>query len=183
MELNRGKLRIMLQRIKNKYIDFSFEIGIVVKGVFAIFETIGSFVVLFITPHFIRRAVAVFTREELTEDPTDFISHYLLQLANSFSVKAQMFAFIYLFVHGVIKLFLIGALLKKKLWAYPASIIVFTLFILYQIYRYFHTYSVWLIVLTVFDVIVVWLIWREYKLVKERLSVAEAMAKAVKTEK
>ena len=157
----------MLQRIKNRLIDVSFEIGIVVKGAFAVFEVIGSFVVLFITPHFVQWAVDLFTREELTEDPSDVISAFLLHFADSFSVKAQMFAFVYLLIHGAVKLFLIGALFKKKLWAYPVSIAVFGLFILYQVIRWLSTHSIALVLLTMFDFIVLWLIWNEYQRVKK----------------
>ena len=56
-------------------------------------------------------------------------------------------------------------LLQKKLWSYPASLIVLGLFIIYQLYRFFYTYSLGLIVLTVFDLIIMVLIWHEYRLV------------------
>jgi uncharacterized membrane protein len=160
----------MSELLKRKYIDFAFRWSIILKGIDAIIEIVASFVVLFVTQDFVLHAVSLITHEELTEDPKDFISNYLLGAAQNFSVGAQMFAFIYLLSHGVIKLLLIAGLLKKKLWAYPASLVVFSLFIVYQIYRYTYTQSVWLIILTLFDLIVLWLIWREYRYIKKKNS-------------
>ena len=53
--------------------------------------------------------------------------------------------------HRVIKILLVGALLKRKLWAYPLAGAVFAAFITYQLYRYNFTRSIGLI----------WLIWLE----------------------
>ena len=47
-----------------------------------------------------------------------------------------MFAAIYLLSHGVIKVVLVASLFRELLWAYPAAIVVFTLFIVYQLYPY-----------------------------------------------
>jgi uncharacterized membrane protein len=61
-------------------------------------------------------------------------------------------------------------LIRNKLWAYPASLLVLGLFSAYQLYRFSYTHSVGLIVLTVFDVIVMELIWHEYRLVSRNLT-------------
>ncbi len=169
MESNRGKLDAMIRRLKDTLIDYFFEIGIAVKGGFALLEIVGSFVVLYITPNTVRRVVAFFTREELTEDPTDLVANYIMHLAGTFSIQAQVFTFIYLLVHGLVKLFLVIMLFKKRLWAYPASMAAFSLFVAYELFRYFeYSHSIWYIVLSVFDMAIIWVIWREYKLVKER---------------
>jgi uncharacterized membrane protein len=41
-------------------------------------------------------------------------------VAQGFSVGTQNFDVFYLLSHGIVKLFLVAALLKNKLWAYPA---------------------------------------------------------------
>ncbi|WP_337128019.1 DUF2127 domain-containing protein [Mesorhizobium sp. Cs1321R2N1] len=61
---------------------------------------------------------------------------------------------------------LVAALLKRRLWAYPASLAALLLFIIYQLYRFSYTHSAGLIVLTLFDLLVVWLVWHEYRLVQ-----------------
>jgi uncharacterized membrane protein len=67
--------------------------------------------------------------------------------------------------HGIVKLFLVVGLLRNKLWAYPAAIVVFVLFIAYQLYRLSSAPSPLLVLLTVFDVVVIGLTWHEYRIV------------------
>ena len=61
------------------------------------------------------------------------------------------------------KIVLVTALLKNKLWAYPWMIAFLGIFIVYQLYRIALTPTIWLITLTVFDGLVVWLTYREYR--------------------
>ncbi len=62
----------------------------------------------------------------------------------------------------MIKIVLVAALLRDKIWAYPWMIAFLIVFIVYQIYRMTFAFSVGLLGLTVFDVLVVWLTYREY---------------------
>jgi uncharacterized membrane protein len=48
----------------------------------------------------------------------------------------------YLLSHGLVKVLLVAGLLREKLWAYPASLIVLSAFIAYQTYRYSSTHSI-----------------------------------------
>jgi uncharacterized membrane protein len=61
-----------------------------------------------------------------------------------------------------VKLVLVWALYRRKLWAYPAAIAVFAAFGVYQMYRYFVSASFSMIALTVLDVIIIVLTWIEY---------------------
>ena len=107
------------------------------------------------------------TLGELGEDPHDLFSNYLLKTATNLSISTQHFVAFYLFSHGIVKLFVIIGLLRKKYWAYPASIAVFSGFIVYQLYRYSHTHSFWLLVFTVFDIIVIYLTIHEWRTSKK----------------
>lgn len=106
------------------------------------------------------------TQDEIAEDPRDFIANHLCHAASRFSLGSEHFMAIYLLGHGVVKIFVVVALLKNRLWAYPVALIVFGGFVIYQSYRFALTHSVGLIALTVFDLIVMWFIWLEYKAVK-----------------
>jgi uncharacterized membrane protein len=99
--------------------------------------------------------------------PDDQLANYLLDFAANLTLSTLIFGAFYLLSHGILKLILVIALLKNRLWAYPWSLVLFTLFIIYQIYRYTYTYSVGLILLTIFDIIVIWLIWHEYQIMKK----------------
>jgi len=151
-----------------------FRISLFVKGAFAVVEIIGGVLAYFVTQHFLYRVVLYITQQELLEDPRDFFSNYLVQFAGQFSLSSQHFVVLYLLSHGIIKLFLIQGLIKKNLWYYPASLVIFSLFILYQFYRWNITYSPWLLALTLFDIGIIVLTVHEYRYIKksqEKLSV------------
>lgn len=153
--------------LREHTIHTTFEITLLVKGVHAILEILGGVLVFFINGTYVISTVLTFTQEELTEDPKDILANYLLHASNTFSVGTQHFIALYLLSHGIIKLFLILGLLKKKLWAYPLSILVFILFAVYQLYRYSYTHSPWLLLLTVLDIVIIWLTIHEYRYMKK----------------
>ena len=68
----------------------------------------------------------------------------------------------YLLTHGLVKIVLVGALLRNKLWAYPWMIAVLVAFIGYQLYRIAVGPTAGMVALTIFDAVIVWLTRREY---------------------
>jgi uncharacterized membrane protein len=147
--------------------ELSFRISIALKGVNAALEIVGGVTLIAVSPAFILRIVALLTQDELAEDPRDFVANYFLHAASHVSLAGQRFAAIYLFSHGVIKIGLVWALLKHKLWAYPLSIMVFGAFIVCQLYRFSFTHGLGLIALSLFDLVVIWLIYLEYRALKQ----------------
>ena len=145
-----------------------FEISILLKGFDAVLEVAAGLFALFTSSDLIVHFANYFTAAELGEDPNDFIANYLRHLASQYAAAGHTFAAIYLLSHGVIKLALVVGLLRGKLWAYPAALVVFSLFILYQIYLYIGDQSTAVLVLTLFDAIVLWFVWREYLIALER---------------
>jgi uncharacterized membrane protein len=148
----------------------AFEIGIFFKGLDGVAEIIGAILLLVVSPGAISHILAMITQHELSEDPHDFIASHLLRVSERFSVDSQFFAAMYLLVHGVVKVLLVWALLRAKLWAYPAAIVVFAAFGVYQMYRYVLSPSFSMIALTVLDVVVIVLTWMEYGRLKRRES-------------
>jgi uncharacterized membrane protein len=132
----------------------------------ALTETIGGIAFYFISQDFIINFVFTITRDELSEDPHDFIAGYFVNLSHNLLLSTQHFISIYLLLHGVIKLGVIIGLLKNKLWAYPVSIFIFSMFIVYQLYRFYFINSLWLLILTFFDMLIIWLVWQEYQKVR-----------------
>ncbi len=157
-----------------KTIHFFFLIGLILKGINGLLEAAGGVALLFISKANIGLLANLVTSNELAEDPHDVIANYLLKVAADFSLDARIFSSVYLLAHGLVKIFLVGALLKKKLWAYPLAMIVFILFIIYQLYRYGHTGSVLLLLLSGFDFILIILTWLEYRFLKARAGLREA---------
>lgn len=146
-----------------------FSISILLKGIFALIELILGILLLFITSSLLLKFVYYIFGHELIQDPADVLVNFLLNLFSNFSSSIKIFFAIYLLIHGIIKLGLIVALWREKLWAYPLSETIFSLFIIYQIYRYFQYPSVSLILLTILDIFVIILIYLEYKNFKSRL--------------
>lgn len=156
------KIQRLLLKLK-KSIHVSFEISIALKGVNGLFEIIGGSLLLFIPPEKISNFLQLITYRELLQDPNDRIANYLLNIAHTLSVGSKLFAALFLLSHGVIKLFLILALLKKKHWAYPTAIIVFILFSVYQLYRYILFGNSNMLIILILDVIMIILTWLEYE--------------------
>lgn len=143
-------------------LDRAFEIGIVIKGIDGVLELLGGLLLLVLTPAAINHLLAGVTQHELSEDPHDFVATHLLDLGNGLTGAAVRFAAAYLLVHGVVKVVLVLALLRNRLWAYPAMIALLGVFIVYQLYRIVLEPTAWLVVLTVFDAFIIWLTWREW---------------------
>jgi uncharacterized membrane protein len=165
-----------LTEIKNKFIndfkrgdltDKAFHLGILFKGIDAILEIIGGFLLLTINPVTLNQLIIFLTQRELSEDPKDLIANQLFRLAQTLSLDSLFFGAFYLLSHGIIKLLLIGGLWKRKVNAYPAAMIFFLMFIVYQLYRYSMTRSFWLIALSIFDTLVIYLIWAEYRRIRK----------------
>ncbi len=143
-----------------------FIISIFIKGVDGILEILGGLILG--TTGIVGGTIATLTEHELSEDPHDAFAAYLQHLFSHGALHVTAFGALYLLVHGIIKVFLVAALLKNKLWAYPASIVFLILFILYQIYRFTFTGSLWLVALTIFDALVLALVFHEYRHARRR---------------
>ena len=144
-------------------LDWVFEIGIILKGLDGVLETIGGLLLLFVSPATINQLVVNLTQHELSEDPHDFIARRLLHYTHALTGSAVTFAALYLLAHGIVKIVLVAALLLNQMWAYPWMIGFLLLFIGYQLYLIALSPTGGLTALTIFDALIVWLTWREWR--------------------
>ncbi|MGV8906399.1 MAG: DUF2127 domain-containing protein [Acetobacterium sp.] len=144
-----------------------FEIGLILKGINGLLEIVGGLLLLFLNPNRMDKLIVFMTQNELSKDPNDMVANTLISLGHSFSISPDYFGIYYLMTHGLIKCILIILLWKRKLWAYPLTMIVLAIFITYQLYRYSMSPSVFLIALSVFDSIMIGLIFIEYRKIKK----------------
>ena len=151
---------------KNNLIHKSFQIGILVKGIDGVLEIIGGFLLMFVNPVRLNKLITLLTQHELSEDPRDMIAKFIIKFSSNFSISSQYFGAFYLISHGIIKFILVILLWRKKIWAYPLTIVSLILFIIYQMYRYTVDHSVVLLILTIFDIIMILLTFVEYKSMK-----------------
>jgi uncharacterized membrane protein len=143
-----------------------FLIGIILKGFDGLIEIMSGFFIYFIKPETLNNLAYIITRNEITEDPNDFIANGLIKLAQGFLIDKKLFLFLFLISHGIIKIFLVSQLLKKKIWAYPLAILSFVLFLLYQLYQYYLSFSPGFLILSIIDLFVIILTWLEYNRIK-----------------
>jgi uncharacterized membrane protein len=143
-------------------LDRAFRITVTLKGLDAVLELIGGFILLFISPASINHFVRWATAHELATDPHDFVARHLLRSASMLTRSKTLYGAIYLLIHGGAKLALVVLVLRNKLWAYPWLVGLLLAFVVYQTYQLTQKPSFGLIVLTLFDLLVAWLTWREY---------------------
>jgi uncharacterized membrane protein len=140
-------------------LDKAFEVSLLLKFLDGIVETISGTLFLFIKPSLVNRVV----HDLVGQHSHDFLSEHLLKWAAGFSKGMAIFAALYLLSHGVIKLVLIVAILREKLWAYIGLIVVTAAFVVYQLYHIIaHGLTVSFGALTFFDFIVIYLTAKEY---------------------
>jgi uncharacterized membrane protein len=151
----------MKQTQSSKGLHRLFELAIFVKGVDGALETIGGLLILFVPLRSLDTVVRWLMTHELSESH-DRLANAAVHLLDSLSLDTKLFASMYLVGHGLVKIFLVYALWREKLWAFPAALWFIALFVVYQLYRYTHTHSTALLIFALLDMCVGWFIWREY---------------------
>jgi uncharacterized membrane protein len=152
--------------LRRSPVQIAFDVGIFFKGLDGVLEIVGGLLLFLVKPETISRIISALTQHELSEDSHDLVARALVRLADQVSADSQVFAGVYLLSHGVIKVFLVEALLRGRLWAYPTAIVFFALFIAYQMYRYYLGSTVGMIALSLLDLVVIALTWLEYRRLK-----------------
>lgn len=151
---------------KNNIVHESFKVAIILKGIDGVLEIISGILLVFLNPLRLNKLTGLLTQHELSEDPKDIVARAMMNFAFHFTANTQYFGIFYLISHGIVKLILITLLWKRKIWAYPVTIISLVIFIMYQLYRYTVYHSIGLIILTIFDIIIIMLTFIEYKRIK-----------------
>jgi uncharacterized membrane protein len=152
-----------MKRLTEENYRSLFKATVIMKGLFALGELLLGLALAFFSYDSLRRAVIALTGDELTERPLDFLWHYAAQGLHGFIATPQaVWAFIFT-SHGVIKLIVVIALLKEKMWAYPVGVVVFGFFIAYQFFQMMQTPSAALFLVTILDIFVVGFIIHEWR--------------------
>ncbi|MEJ2217659.1 MAG: DUF2127 domain-containing protein [Gemmatimonadota bacterium] len=140
-----------------------FQLAVILKGIDGVLETAGGVLLLSFGKQGVSRLVRLLTQHELSEDPHDFVANLLIRAVHHIGASTVHFAAAYLLVHGVIKIALVGGLIREKRWVFPIALVFLGLFVLYQIYRLQHQPSYGLASLTVLDLIIIGLVWWEWE--------------------
>jgi uncharacterized membrane protein len=143
--------------------DKAFRISLYLKALDGLAESLGGILLLLIKPEQINHLARWLTEGELSQDPHDFIANHILKTAHNLTGASLIFGAIYLLSHGLVKVFLVVQVLRDRLWAYKALIVVIGLFVVYQVYRMIIKFSVSMLLLTLFDLLVIYLTQKEYR--------------------
>ena len=138
--------------MRERRIHQIFVVSVAAKGLHALIEIAGGLALYLLGSDTIAKWLA----------PHEWV-------ASHFPLSEQHFYAFYLLSHGILKGAVVIALLREKLWAYPAAIALFGAFIAYQLYRYSFTHDIALIALSIFDLFVIALAVHEYRLLRKHL--------------
>jgi len=144
-------------------LDRVFEVGIVLKGLTGLLELVGGVLLLLVTPGQHQWSCACSHPARAVREPARLHRLPAVHTADGLTGPGLLFGAAYLLIHGIVKVALVAALLRNKMWAYPWMIGVLLAFIVYQTYQIALGPTVGLIALTVFDIAIVALTWREYQ--------------------
>lgn len=144
-----------------------FEVGIWIKGIDGLLETVGGILLLVVSLHALNSYIVALAQREIERDSGDLISHVLSHAAHHMTERSKLIAGAYLLGNGVVKVFLATCILRGKLWCYPVAIVVLTIFILLQVGRLGFHFSWPMFAGTMIDGGIILLIWREYREVKK----------------
>jgi uncharacterized membrane protein len=149
-----------------------FRLAVILKAVDGVLELVGAVLLLAFGPDGVGRTVAFLTQHELAEDPDDVLAHLFVRLTHHVDAGTVHFAAAYLCAHGLVKLWLVGGLIRGRLWIFPVALALLGLFVVYQLYRQLHHPSTGLALLTVLDVAIIGLIWQEFTALRKSAAVS-----------
>jgi uncharacterized membrane protein len=158
--------------MNEKHYHVLFQIGVAIKAIQSALELVFGFVLVFFDYGTLYQAATFLTGDELIEGQTDPVIGLVMQFARGFAATPREY-WAFLFIsHAFVKIFLLWGLFREKLWAYPASAVVFGLFVVSQLHQTYFTPSLALWLVTAFDVVLIILILREYR--KKKAALARA---------
>ncbi|HWB55043.1 MAG TPA: DUF2127 domain-containing protein [Tepidisphaeraceae bacterium] len=140
-----------------------FLVAIILKGIDGLVELASGLLLFIVGPAWIKQIIWLWTNDELSEEPNNPFAHYVKHLDKHLSSRTTLFIALYLLLHGIVKLGLVGAMLRKIRWAYLAAAVMISAFIGYQVYRLSMHFTYLLLGLTIVDALIVILILLEYR--------------------
>jgi uncharacterized membrane protein len=142
-----------------------FEISILIKGIDGVLEFLAGIALFFISSKSIASIIHFLFRYD--SDADDFITDYMVHLAQALTHSTQMFGAFHLLINGIIKIAIVLALWSEKPVVFPIAGFVLSAFTLFGIVRFLHTFSSLLLFFILLDIIIIILLYYEYKLQKK----------------
>ena len=151
----------MESRKEEREIYQFFKWSVMLKGAISLAEVIAGCVVFFIPP----TVIVMFGTFFLQFIPIPALQNALMGEVSAYTTGAVTFLALYLLSRGLINVGMIWGLLHNKMWSYPLSLGILSLFVLYQLVQIVKDSSVIIVGITIFDLIVMYFIYREWRIV------------------
>jgi len=154
-----------LQQMRNsKWFDRLYMLTVAVKGFDGLVELIAG-LVLMIAPSELHKLLSFLTGEarESSHQFMRQLAEYIAHVDTDVTRGGLTVVILFLVIHGIVKLSLVYALLRRILWAYPYALGVLVLFLVYQLYVCIVQPSVSMILFALLDAIIVWVVWGEWR--------------------
>lgn len=158
-----------LQRMRNsEWFDRLYLLTVAVKGFDGLAEFLAGLALL-IAPQWLH-AFLSYLSNEASESSHLFMQDIAGRIAHvdtDITRGGLTVIILFLLTHGIVKLALVYALLRRILWAYPYALGVLALFLIYQIYVAIVQPSLGMTVFVLLDVIIVWVVWSEWRQLRQ----------------
>jgi uncharacterized membrane protein len=143
-----------------------FRVAVAIKGIDGLTELVAAIVLLIVPTAFVQSVVEGVLARDLLGPPDGSLARHFVAGTAEFASGNRTFAVVYLGLHGILKLAMVVALLRKWVRAYPVVVAVLVVFVAYELYRAFHTGSIVLPVLAAIDIAIIVLVIREYRMLR-----------------
>jgi len=139
-----------------------FKAGIWLKGINGGLELIGGILLATLPSSVFTRTILFLTQHDVGDGTKDWVYRELSRAVSTLAGQST-FAVFYLLSHGLVKVFLAGALLRGIGWAYPTALGVFGLLAGYEVYRFVAHPAVMMGLIIAIEVAVIVLIWSHWR--------------------
>ncbi|MGE3286068.1 MAG: DUF2127 domain-containing protein [Pseudonocardia sp.] len=162
----------MTEAASRARVDRLFRAALLIKGVDGAAE-FGAAVILALLPALtLQRLVADVLVRDMLGSSHGLIARHLETVSDAFANGSRTFAVVYLGLHGLLKLGLVVALLRRWLPAYPVAAVVLGAFVAYELYRAVTHGSLVLPLLAALDALILVLVVREYRMLRRGSPIA-----------
>ncbi|GAB3395794.1 DUF2127 domain-containing protein [Humibacter soli] len=156
------KFRLDAER-RDLILDWVFLVGVALKGIDGLIEVLAGIPLFFITKWQLMSLAQAVTAGELAEDPHDLLANFLLHEASKASGSSLFIGGLYLFLHGVVKLAIVIALVRGSRRVYPWAVGALSVLLVIQLVDLVVKFSVGVLLLTLLDALIIWLTVREWR--------------------
>lgn len=141
-----------------------YVVTIIFKGVDGLIELIAG-IMLLVAPGLLHQLLAFVSGQARLSHGhfMQVIADNIARIDSDLTRGGVVVVILFLVTHGIIKLALVVALLKKLLWAYPYALLVLGLFFLYQLYVWVVHPTIGMAFFTVLDAIIIVIVWGEWR--------------------